>query len=105
MNRRREHSYPQWKSANGWEYVDGTWKWKKSPKTEAKATISEEAQKLGFWEYAEWSYVEVIADKRGYLQDLLGETDAQFSEKKRFSERARWKEAGITTDVNTGAVE
>ena len=77
----------------------------KSPKTEGVATINEDARKLGFGEYDEWGYVEVIASKRRYVQDLLGETNAQSPEKKRFVVRIRRKGDGITTDVNTGEVE
>ena len=46
VNRRRDHSYRQWQSANGWEYVDGAWKWKPSPRTEGKPTIIEDTRKL-----------------------------------------------------------
>ena len=60
VSRRREHSYQQWKSAGEWEYVDGAWNWKKSPRKEGGATISEDTRKLGFGEYDEWTYVELI---------------------------------------------
>ena len=103
VNRRRERSYRQRQSANDWEYVDGSWKWEKSPITEVEAAISEDARRLVFGEYDEWANVEAIANKRGYAQDLLGETNAQCPEKKRFIERIRWKEEGIAMNVITGS--
>ena len=39
------------------------------------------------------------------MQLLLGDTDSQCPETKRFTDRIRYQEAGIATDVNTGEVE
>ena len=81
-NQRRGHSRRKRESENDWEYVDGTRKWKKSPKPDEKATINGETRKLGFWEFAEWTYVAVLTQEQGYVQFMLGETNAQFRKRK-----------------------
>ena len=102
-NHQREQSYQnsQWRNTNGWEWNDGGWKWKSN----SAKTNEDDARKLGFGEYADRTYAEVIANRRGYAHGLLGETDIQCPEQKRFAEWARWGEDGIITDANTVEVE
>ena len=76
-NQRRGDSYRMWKSERDWEYVDGTWKWEARPKPDATSEISGKIRNLRFWEFAEWAYSEGLTQKQGYVQFLLGETDAQ----------------------------
>ena len=105
VNRRREHAYNRWQSENEWEYVGGTWRRKKSPIPDGESEINEDTRKLGFGEYAEWAYVEVLTRKQRYVPDMLGETNSRRPGKKRFIGRIRWGESGIAKGVNTGAVE
>ena len=58
------YPYNKRQSENYWEYVDGTWKWKKNPKPGETATNNEDARKLGFGEYAEWTYTSVLTNRR-----------------------------------------
>ena len=76
-HRRRAHSYHKWQSENDWVYVDGTWKWGKSPKPDEAATIDEETRYLGFGEFAEWAYAAVLTQKQRYAQFQSGETNGQ----------------------------
>ena len=92
VNQRREHSYRRRKSENYCVYVDGTWKWKTSPKPDEEATIDGETRKVGFGEFSEWAYAAALTKKKGYAQFLLGETDAQWHGKKRRTDRIRYKE-------------
>ena len=74
VNHQREQSYQnsQRQHANSWEWKDGGWKWENN-----SAKADEDARKLGFGEYAEWTCAEVIANNRGYAQDLRGKTEIQ----------------------------
>ena len=60
-NQQREQSYQnsQRQNTNDWDRKDGSWKWKNN-----SAKSNEDARNLGFGEYAEWTYAEVIANKR-----------------------------------------
>ena len=98
------YSYHQWRSENAWRYVSGPWELKRNQKTDDTATIRRETRNLGIGEFADWISAEVIMRKQGYAHFLLGRTEAQLPEKKRFADRARYKEAGITMDVSTVAV-
>ena len=42
-----------------------------SPKTDGTSAIDGEARKLGFGEFADWAYAEVIMRRKGYAQFLL----------------------------------
>ena len=85
-NHQREQSYQnnQWQNTNDWGRNDGGWKLENN-----SAKTNEAARNLGFGEYADWTYLEAIANKRRYVQDLIGETDIRCPEKKQRIERAR----------------
>ena len=97
------YSYHQWQSENNWEYVSGAWKLKKNQKTDDTAAINSATRKLGFGEFADWTYAEAITQKQRYAQFLLRETNARAPEKQRLIDWIRYKEEGITTDVNAVA--
>ena len=71
VGRRIGYSYHQRQSGNDWEYFSGSWKLKKNRKTGDTAAINSETRKIGFGEFADWAYAEVIMRKKGYSQFLL----------------------------------
>ena len=71
------YSYHQRQSGNACEYVSGSWEMKKNQKTDDTAAIDSEARPLGFGEFEDWAYAEVIMQKQRYAQFTLGETEAQ----------------------------
>ena len=75
-----------------------------SPKTDGTSAIDGEARKLGFGEFADWAYAEVIMRNQRYARFTLGGTASRRPGKKRFIDRIRYKE-GITMGGNTGSVE
>ena len=62
--RRDEHSYRHWVSEAYWEYVGGTFRVRKSPWPEEVVAINGETRKIGFGEFAEWAYVEILTTSR-----------------------------------------
>ena len=85
--------------------MGGTWKWEKSPRPDGAATIEEGNRNLGFGEFAEWTYAAVITQKQGYVQFLLGGNQRTMPGKERFVDWIRYKQSGITMDVNTGSAD
>ena len=81
----------------------GAWKLGGNPKTDETSAISGETRNLGFGEYADWAYAEVLMRKQGYVQFMLGGTEVLLEGEKRSIDRIRYKEAGIAMDFNTGA--
>ena len=59
-NRRNEYAYTQRINQNEWAYKDGNWRETRNQKTEVIASIGGETHQLGFGEFAEYTYVEIL---------------------------------------------
>ena len=66
---------------------------------------NEDNQELGFGEYYDWTYVDVLTHKQAYVEYLRKDNYGQCPQKKKFAEWIRWEDEGIISDVNTGAAE
>ena len=64
VNRRKGPSYHQRRSENDWEYANGKWKLKKNLETDETAAINGETRQIGFGEFADWAYAEVLMQKQ-----------------------------------------
>lgn len=69
------------------------------------ASINGGTRKLGFGGFSDWTYAASLMYKEWYVKFLLGETDNRCPEKKKPTERRRYKDAGVETGVVTGALE
>ena len=58
---------------NEWAYKDGNWRETREPATEEVEEIDGETKKLGFGEYAEYTYVEILAHNPKYLEFVIEE--------------------------------
>ena len=80
-------------------YLDGAWREIRDPQDEEAKKINGEAQKLGFGEFAEYTYVEVLKKKPKYAAFPSDEGLGDRAAMKKFAEWVEQKEVGIIADT------
>ena len=62
-----------WSSGNDWTWIDGRWHETSDPTMEEVAIIEGKKQKLGFGEFADYTYMEILTWKPQYAAFLMNE--------------------------------
>ena len=75
MRCRGEYTYTQRISQNDWGYMDGNRREARNPTLEEVSSIDGETQKLGFGEFAEYTYMGGLKYKLKYSEFLTEEGD------------------------------
>ena len=84
--RQEEWDHTRYNDPNNWELRSGSSKRKSKGQQWGDIQWGDCQQKLGFGEYADWSYGKVIMYKAGYAKYLLsGEDDMKCLAKKKFA--------------------
>ena len=105
-NYRNEYGHTQyWRSGGDWAYLDGRWRETRDPSIEEAAIIEGEAQKLGFREFAEYPYVEILTYKPKYVEFLTDVGKRDHIDMKKFPEWVKYGDFGVTADSETGAAD
>ena len=70
-----------------------------------KVKVDDIKQTLGFGEYRDWRYADVLMYKYPYAKYLMGDQDEQCPSKKNPAAWTKWKNDGVEEDKRTGDVE
>ena len=103
-NYRNEYGHTQyWRSGGDWAYLDGRWRETTDPTIGEVSRSEGGAQKLGFGEFAEYTYVEILTYKPKYAEFLMAQGKRDHIDMEKFLDRAMYKDVGVTADSETGA--
>ena len=83
----KEWEYSRYQDAATWELLSGEW-----DRKHHKAKVDGGKKTLGFGEYHDWRYADVMMCKYRYAKYLMGDQDEQRPAKKKFPEWAKMGE-------------
>ena len=87
ISKQKEWEYSRYQDADNLELSSVEWKWEPQ-----KANVDDSKKTLGFGEYHDLSYAEVLMYKYPKAQYLMGDQDEQRPAKKKFPEWAKMGE-------------